>query len=189
MNKDLEIISKLQKLFTGFGLKVVLMGGYGIEGYIGENIRDHHDIDIDVVGALEIGKGKELIKRELEREFGTVVEKKKHFVIEGNVAIDAEYVQDGGLIDGKHIYKFTDGFELVSEIPLYLIGKGRIGDLVVDIENPEWSLIIKLLGPVTNGKEIRPKDMQDINALLRKGLDRKNLMKVLRIQLGYIERI
>jgi hypothetical protein len=122
----LKELEKIKRIFEKENLRVIVGGGFAIDGFLGKLTREHEDLDFDIVGNLSWPKGFSKTKEILQKEYGKkLVEKNRRFeVIDGKYRIDFEYVQD---LATKSYYRYQFSADsYVFPIPFYLDGRGKI---------------------------------------------------------------
>lgn len=182
----LQKIREFQNLFKDSPFKIIVGGGFAIDGFLKRLTREHEDLDLDVVGDLSWQEGFEQTEALLKSACKDVRVKKDRFEVWfGNLWVDLEYVQRLKETDKELVYSLSQE-KFSFPLPFYLYNRGKINNLVFHVENPHYLFAIKYLMPISGKKEIRVREKEDIKNLLPV-LDKKDLIETLRFQLNYIE--
>lgn len=89
----LQKIQEFQDLFKDSPFKIVIGGGFAIDGFLKKLTREHEDLDLDIVGDLAWKEGFEQTKKILKSEFKDVrIQKDRFEVWFGERWVDLEYV-------------------------------------------------------------------------------------------------
>ena len=171
---DFQLIDKLTKIAAYNGMRVIISGGYAVDGFFGEITRYHNDIDIQIYGIKE--NAEEAIERLLDSiapangwEYTTEDKGRKEYYHNlvykfGSSTLDVYYLQTktNPLGKEKFIIK-SDGSvdQQRFDEPIF----GRIGDITFEIQNPEWELKDKIYKREERGDPKRPEHVQDIENL------------------------
>jgi lincosamide nucleotidyltransferase A/C/D/E len=153
-----EDVVRLYDLLDAAGIAVWIDGGWSVDALLGEQTRDHADLDL----AVDRSDAAEL--RRLLEDDGFTVE-------HGGDRTEWAYVlSDGNEIQiDVHVFEYDDAGANVYGIAYpdgSLTGFGAIGGRAVRCVAPEWMLRFK------TAYEPKPKDIQDVQSLCRKfGLD------------------
>lgn len=184
---DLRLITSLTRIGHENALRVIISGGYAVDGFLGEITRYHNDIDIQTYGAKE--NAEEVIERLLgvigfarEREYATEDKGRKDYYRNlvyrfGNSTLDIYYLQTktSPLGKEKFIVK-SDGsvdYQKFGE-PKY----GTISGVIFEIQDPTWELKDKIYKREERGDPKRPEHEQDIINLQKKLKIRKGKVGV-----------
>ena len=170
---DLQIIDKLSKTAPNFGMRIIIGGGYAVDGFLGEITRYHNDIDIQIYGTKE--NAEKVIDTLLDKIAGntweyTAVDKGRkdyyHNLVYNfdNSTLDFYYLQTKTSPLGKEklIIK-SDGSVDHQEFSKPVFGK--IGDISFEIQNPQLELEDKIYKREKRGDSKRPEHEQDIENL------------------------
>jgi len=173
-NGDLQLIDKLTKVARDYGMRVIISGGYAVDGFFGEITRYHNDIDIQIYGTKE--SAEETVERLLDSiapasgwEYITEDKGRKEYYYNlvykfGVSTLDIYYLQTktSPMINEKFIVK-SDGIVDQQEFgePIF----GKIGGTTFEIQNPEWELKDKIYKREDRGEPKRQEHEQDIKNL------------------------
>lgn len=182
---DLQLIEKLTKVGRDNGMRVIISGGYAVDGFLREITRYHNDIDIQIYGTKENAEG--TVERLLDSispasGWGCITEdkgKKDYYhnlvYMFRNSTMDIYYIQTktSPLGKEKFIVK-SDGSIDHQEFgePKY----GKIGSVKFEIQYPTWELKDKIYKREERGDPKRSEHEQDI----------KNLQGVLKLKKGKV---
>ena len=173
---DLQIIDKLTKIAPNIGMRVIISGGYAVDGFLGEITRPHNDVDIQIYGTND--NPEEAIERLLdsiapnEFEYTTEDRGRKDYYHNflyrfGESDLDIYYIQTitSPLKSEKHIVK-SDGMVDEQEFaePIY----GYIEGITFEIQHPEVELKDKIYKREERGDPKRIEHEQDIENLKTK---------------------
>lgn len=182
----LRLLEKLQKYWSEKGYVVVVTGGLGVAGFMGELYRDFYDLDLTVIGPLSLAEGIANLKKEIVGMGGVVVyDKPEYFQSKlENIQLDILYVQRGEESGTKVSY--TTAKATVSGSPgllkPILVG---INDIKFLVFRPELAVAEKLVGSITL-HQIRNKDIEDAQKVITR-LDPKLLFEAMNIKFCYKE--
>lgn len=173
-NADLQLIDKLIRAARNNGMRIIISGGYAIDGFFEEITRYHNDIDIQIYGTKE--NAEEVVERLLDSiapasgwEYTTEDKGRKEYYHNlvykfGNSTLDIYYLQTrtSPLGKKKFIVK-SDGSVDQQEFgePTF----GKIGDIAFEIQDPTWEFKDKIYKREERGDPKRPEHEQDIENL------------------------
>ncbi len=178
--EDLQVIDKLSKTAPKLGMRVIIGGGYAVDGFLGKITRPHNDIDIQIYGVEDSSESaiERLLDAIAPSEFEYTTKDKGrseyyhnllyHF---GPSVLDIYYIQTKTSPFGKekHIVKSNGEIdEQVFPEPVF----GRIEDISFEIQNPEVELKDKIYKRKVRRDVKRSEHEQDIENL-RKALNNK----------------
>ena len=171
---DLRLIASLIKIGRENGLRIIISGGYAVDGFLGEVTRYHNDIDIQIYGTKE--NAAEVVKRLLDIlgsaigwEYKTEDKGRKEYYHNlvyhfKNSILDIYYLQTKTIPLGreKYIVK-SDGNVDEQDFgePIF----GKIGRITFEIQNPSWELQDKIYKREERRDPRRPEHEQDIENL------------------------
>lgn len=169
VKKDLEIINRISKIGRDKNLRIIISGGYGVDGFFGEITRPHNDIDIQVYGTDEDA---ESVIRDLLSSIGDfdLIEEErkvyyKYFVAQnGGAKLDISYLQTATSPMGSEKYIVKSDGEVDKQNftePQY----GHIGDISFEIQDPNLELKDKIYKREERGDVKRSEHEQDIKNL------------------------
>lgn len=174
---DLRLIDQLTKAARDNGMRVIISGGYAVDGFLGEITRYHNDIDIQIYGTEEnaqhvIDKLLKIINPTIDQE-ATIEDKGRkeyyhnlvyHFK---DFILDTYYLrtQTSPLGKEKYIIK-SDGKVDEQEFadPIY----GKIDTVTFEIQSPDVELKDKIYKREVRGDPKRSEHEQDIINLKQK---------------------
>lgn len=185
-NADLQLIEKLIKAARNNAMRVIISGGYAVDGFFGEITRYHNDIDIQIYGTKE--NAEEVVERLLDSiapasgwEYTTEDKGRKEYYHNlvykfGNSTLDVYYLQTktSPLGKEKFIVK-SDGSVDQQEFGALIFGK--IGNVSFEIQNPELELKDKIYKREERGDPKRPEHEQDIENL-KHALETKGIVGI-----------
>lgn len=171
--EDLQVIDKLSKIAPNLGMRVIIGGGYAVDGFLGEITRPHNDIDIQIYGVED--SAELAIERLLDAiapsEFEYTTKDKGrseyyhnllyHF---GPSVLDIYYIQTKTSPLGKEKYIVKSNGEIDEQVfpePVF----GRIGDINFEIQSPEVELKDKVYKREVRGDPRRVEHEQDTENL------------------------
>ena len=172
---DLHLIDKITKVARGDGMRVIISGGYAVDGFLREITRYHNDIDIQIYGtednARDVVKG---LLNSLSAGVEYAIEDKGRKEYYYNIVytskdttLDIYYLQTKVSPLGKYksIIK-NDGSISHQEFsePKF----GEIGDIKFEIQGPEIELKDKIYKREVRGDVKRLEHEQDISNLKQK---------------------
>ena len=146
-----ETVIGILKLFAENDIDVVIDGGWGVDALLGEQTREHEDLDI-AIHHKDVPKLREILT---VRGFSDVPRddtRDCNFVLGDN---------DGNLVD-VHSYIFDEHGNNIYGVaypPESLTGKGTIEGFPVKCISPEWSVRFHI------GYEADENDFRDVKAL------------------------
>lgn len=173
VEKDLEAINRLTKKGKELGFRIIISGGYAVDGFLHKITRYHDEIDIQVYGqeqdALQvilkllesIGYGND----ELEIQDKGRSEYYHNFVVKiGQLELDIYYLQvkNDPFAKEKIIVK-ADGS--LGENQIYDTNKGKIYDISFEIQDPLTEVVDKIYKREYIGHPKLKKHEQDIKNL------------------------
>ena len=149
-------VVNLYKMLTGFGIKIWLDGGWGVDALLGKQTRKHGDVDI-VIQQCDVEKLREKLYGEGYQEKIQDDTSDWNFVLMDN---------KGGVVD-VHVITFdSEGNGIYGPkdkgimYPAYsFLGKGSIDGLLLDCLSAEFQVLSH------TGYEIDDNDRKDVFAL------------------------
>jgi len=172
--EGLRLIDVLTKVGRDNGFRIIVSGGYAVDGFFGEVTRCHNDIDIQIYGIEDNARG--AADRLLNKMGGanglkyTVEDKGRkeyyHNLVYkfGNLNLDIYYLQTktNPLAKEKFIIK-SNGSVDEQEFgkPIY----GKFGDISFEIQDPLVEMKDKIYKREKRGDPKRSEHDQDINNL------------------------
>jgi len=167
---DLRVINLLNKLGKEKGLRIIISGGYAVDGFLGEITRYHNDIDIQIYGVDQDAESVVQNLLDIMNQSFEIKEKERklyyrNFYASSNDAIlDIYYLQTktNPLDHEKYIIR-SDGSidEQKFEEPKF----GKIGNISFEIQDPTWELKDKIYKREERGDLKRSEHEQDIENL------------------------
>jgi hypothetical protein len=169
IQKSLNIIYSLNKIGRENGFRIIIQGGYAVDGFLGEITRYHNDIDIGIYGTQENAKETigELFKK-CGIDGGEIAEDKGrkeyyyNFIYKfGDLNLDIYYLQTkiNPLGKGKFIVKSNGEVdEREFENPAY----GKLGGITFEITSPAKEMKDKIYKREVRGYPKRPEHDQDL---------------------------
>ena len=173
-NTDLQLVDQLIHAARNNGMRMIISGGYAVDGFFGEITRYHNDIDIQIYGTRE--NAEEVAERLLDSiapasgwEYTVEDKGRKEYYHNlvykfKNSTLDIYYLQTktNPLGKEKFIVK-SDGSIDQQEFgePIF----GEIGNVSFEVQNPEWELKDKIYKREERGDPKRPEHEQDIENL------------------------
>lgn len=173
-NADLQLIDKLIKAVRNNGMRMIISGGYAVDGFFGEITRYHNDTDIQIYGTKE--NAEEVIERLLDSispasgwEYTTEDKGRKEYYHNlvykfRNSTLDIYYLQTKTSPLGKEKFIIkSDGTVDKQKFadPIF----GKIGNISFEIQDPAWELKDKIYKREERGDPKRPEHEQDIENL------------------------
>lgn len=172
VQRDLEFISLFTKVAKDLGMRVVIHGGYSVDGALGTITKPHKDIDIQVYGNSENGKKvlQNLINSITTDQFdfqGVVIRDKgrsafyhNFLAVKATFCADFYYIEvEGNPFDKEKIIFKDDGSK--SESQLFRTHQASVNGFTFEATLPEDELNDK------NSKKERADIDQDILNLER----------------------
>lgn len=172
--EGLSLISLLTKVGRDNGFRIIISGGYAVDGFLGEITRYHNDIDIQIYGTKE--NAEEVVERLLDSiapadgwEYTTEDKGRKKYYHNlvykfRNSTLDIYYLQTktNPLGKEKFIIK-ADGSVDEQEFgkPIY----GKLGNISFEIQDPLVEMKDKIYKREERGDPKRYEHDQDINNL------------------------
>lgn len=170
VGKDLKFIDLITQDAKGYGYRVVISGGYSVDGNLGRVTRPHNDIDIEVYGTEEdpwiIRELVETISQEKDYSDLELIDKGRQefyhtFFVEGNgLGADIYYVQLVGdpFAETKIVVK-KDG--TTTSRHSFNTGQVMLEGIAFEVVGPREQLddILK------KAEILKPKHQQDIENL------------------------
>lgn len=170
--EDLSLISLLTKVGRDNGFRIIISGGYAVDGFLGEITRYHNDIDIQIYGIEGNGKkvANGLLNKIGDANEYTVEDKGRkdyyHNLVYRfkDLTLDIYYLKTktNPLGKEKFIVK-ADGSvdEQKFEKPIY----GKLGNISFEIQDPLVEMKDKIYKREERGDPKRSEHDQDINNL------------------------
>lgn len=185
-NADLQLIDKLTKVGRDNGMRVIISGGYAVDGFFGEITRYHNDVDIQIYSTKE--SAEKVIERLLVSiasasgwEYTTEDKGRKEYYHNlvykfENSTLDIYYLQTktSPLGNEKFIVK-SDGNVDQQEFGELIFGK--IDGVVFEIQDPAWELKDKIYKREERGDPKRPEHEQDIENL-KQAFEKKGIVGI-----------
>lgn len=185
-NADLQLIEKLIKAARNNAMRVIISGGYAVDGFFGEITRYHNDIDIQIYGTKE--NAEEVVERLLDSiapasdwEYITEDKGRKEYYHNlvykfGNSTLDVYYLQTKISPLGKEKF-IVKSDESVDQQEFGALIFGKIGNVSFEIQNPELELKDKIYKREERGDPKRPEHEQDIENL-KHALETKGIVGI-----------
>ena len=149
LNNDLSFIKQFQEFCKNSGWRMVVYGGYGLDGFIGRITRDHGDIDLVVYGQSDRIVASDTITSFIKTKYpkATIIKKPNPFQFEVDVnnsgfGLNLYYVQtNNDPFVNIHTVVKADG-EIVTNDPSIFPPpeKGRLEQLEVEVQNQKSHL-------------------------------------------------
>lgn len=170
IQKDLGIVGSLSKLAREKGFRIIIGGGYAVDGYFGQITRFHNDVDIQIYGT---NRDAEKVVRDLIEMLGKPYEfyeqerrlYYRYFVVKlEKTKLDITYLLTSTSPLGKEKFIIkSDGSIDQQEFgePMY----GKINNILFEIQDPKWELKDKIYKREERGDPKRPEHKQDIENL------------------------
>lgn len=170
--EDLRIINLLTKIGRDDGLRIVISGGYAVDGFLGEITRFHNDIDIQIYGTEQNAKKEidELLSKIGDANEYTIEDKGRKeyyyylvYKFKG-LTLDFYYLQTKTSPLGKEKFIIkADGN--IDEQEFGESVYGRINDTSFEIQDPLVEMKDKIYKREERGDPKRPEHDQDISNL------------------------
>ena len=169
--KDLGLISRLVAAGQDVGMRIIVFGGYGVDGFLGQITRPHHDVDVQIYGIEEDGSAviqkllvaAKFVSYEVEDKGKEDYYHNLVYTHEETV-LDIYYLhtQSSPLGSEKYILKLDGTMEKqVFDTPIL----GKIGVHTFEVQNPKVELEDKVHKRNVRGDQMRPEHDQDIENL------------------------
>ena len=175
IKKDLHFIELLSKLAKGKECRLIVSGGYAVDGSLGRLTRPHGDIDVEIYGNSDnVGLVNQLIEtiQQTEPSFSdtTLLDKEQQdyyhsFVVKGKgFGADIYYVQvTGNPFDSDKYVVKKDG--TTTERQEYGTVNVTLDGVAFEAVDPTSELVDKLYKRQIRGDEPKSKHDQDIDNL------------------------
>lgn len=183
VNSDLKFLKKLLSVSKKNELRVVVSGGYGLDGILGEITRSHNDLDLVIFGNINRKKAVKIFRKFILSIYPGVRIKIEPSLY--NIAIDMNIRGFGGTIyfvetinnpfrDINTIKLANGQAQVNSEKRFPIPVKAKLGSLKFEAQNPNFHLADILY---KRKQKILTKHSQDI----------KNLQQITKkTKVGYI---
>lgn len=189
IKRDLHFINLLTQIAREENLRIVISGGYAVDGALGEITRPHKDIDIQIYG--ESDDGKQLIQNLLrtmkskDKSFSRLnIENKGReefyhaFVVKDkNFYADIYYIQvaDNPFLKRKIVIKKDGGHTAPHYFETNTV---NLGGITFEAQSPVVELADRVYKRKVRGDKPKPKHDKDI-ANLREIVSPEELKKIL----------
>lgn len=176
VRKDLLFIEEVNKLSKGLGVRVIISGGYAVDGALGQITRPHNDLDGLMFGTKV--DGQEVVENLLQKITRSIPELSNisllrdrrseyyHSIyLEGDgIGVDIYYIQisDDPFLSTKQVVK-KDGS--LSDVQDYEVRQGLVREIEFEVQSPEVELVDRLYKREITGEERKPEHDQDIENL------------------------
>jgi hypothetical protein len=172
IKKALLLIEILTKNGRENGFRIIIQGGYAVDGFLGEITRHHNDVDIGIYGIGE--NAKEIVGKLFEKcgiGGGRITEDRGrkeyyyNFIYKlGDLNLDIYYIQAKTSPLGKEKFIIKSNGEVDEQEfkePTY----GKLGDITFEITDPLKEMKDKIYKREVRGDPKRPEHDQDLSNL------------------------